>query len=209
MNVLVACEYSGVVRDAFIREGRSQNKNIYAVSCDILPSESSYGEHIQGDILQPELIDFDMFDLIIAHPPCTYLCNSGVRWLYEGGKSNIVKTNIDRQRWDDMEKGCKFFNFFLNNFKHKKICIENPVQHKYAKERIKIEPTQYIQPWMFGHGETKKTGLWLNNLPKLQPTNIVDGRDNRIHKISGKNRGKERSRFFTGIAEAMAKQRLL
>lgn len=187
MKVLIACEFSGTVRDAFANKGHT------AVSCDTLPSEKP-GNHHQGDIR--EILDED-WDLIIAHPPCTYLCNSGVRWL---------KTN--ESRWQDLDRGAAFFNLFLNH-KCPRVCIENPIPHKYAIQRFtdNQEYTQLIQPHQFGHGETKAICLWLKGLPKLIPTDIVEGREARVHRMApGPNRQKERSRFYTGIAEAMAEQ---
>lgn len=192
MKVLVACEYSGIVRDAFIRKGHD------AISVDLLPSESSLGPHFEGDIFkylnQSHIIPYT-FDLMIAHPPCTYLANSGVRWL----KNN-------QERYKLMIEACEFFDRLLVQ-PIKRICIENPIHHKYARENLLTNYSQIIQPWQFGHGETKATCLWLKSLPKLKPTNIVEGRESRIHKMApGPNRSKERSRFFVGIAEAMAEQ---
>ena len=179
MKVAVLCEYSGVVRDAFIKRGHN------AVSCDILGTESP-GPHLQGDIRD---YDWSSYDLIIAHPPCTHLCVSGARWFKD--KQKEQKEAIDFFMW--------VVNLDIN-----KICIENPVGIMSTKYR---RPDQYIQPWQFGHGETKKTGLWLKNLPLLRPTNIVNGRENRIHKMPpGPDRWKNRSRTFQGIANAMAAQ---
>lgn len=183
MKVLIACEFSGIVRDAFRARGHD------AWSCDLLPTERE-GQHIQDDIL--EILD-NNWDLMIAHPPCTRICNSGVRWLAE------------RDLWDDMDKACEFFNA-LKNAPIDKICIENPIPHKYAVAKIG-RYDQIIQPWQFGHGETKATCLWLKNLPKLKPTNIVSGREARIHKMPpSKNRGKLRSITCQGYANAMAEQ---
>ena len=184
MKVLVACEYSGAVRDAFILKGYD------AISCDLLPTDVK-GPHYQGDVF--DIIN-DGFDLMIAHPPCTRLCNSGVRWLKE------------RNLWGDMRESAHFFKRLLNsNIRH--IAIENPIMHKYAAEIIGRKADQIVQPWMFGHGETKATCLWLKNLPPLKPTNIVQGRKQRIWLLPpGPDRWKERSRTFTGIAEAMADQ---
>jgi len=184
MRVLVACEFSGIVRDAFIAKGHD------AVSCDLLPSERP-GPHIQGDVL--EILD-DGWDMMIAHPPCTRLCNSGVRWLEE------------RNLWDDLEDSATFF-WHLLNAKIPKIAIENPIPHKYAVMLIGRKYDQIIQPWQFGHGETKATCLWLKALPNLKPTNITEGREARIHKMSpGKDRGRLRSTTYQGIADAMAEQ---
>lgn len=184
MKILIACEYSGTVRDAFAALGHD------VISCDLLPSEKP-GKHYQGDVF--DIIN-DGFDLMIAHPPCTRLCNSGVRWLNE------------RNLWDEMREGALFFKRLLN-CDIPKICIENPIMHKYAKEIIGAEQSQIVQPWMFGHGETKATCLWLKGLPLLQNENVVLGRRPKIHFMSpGPERGKERSRTFQGIANAMANQ---
>lgn len=180
MKVLVACEYSGVVRDAFIRAGH------YAVSCDLLPSESNIGDHYQCDVLK--ILDHG-WDLMIAHPPCTHLAVSGARWFKEKQKE---------------QKEALEFVKILMSAPIEKIALENPVSIISSHIR---KPDQIIQPWQFGHGETKATCLWLKNLPKLQPTDIVEGREQRVHKMApGPDRWKERSRTFKGIAEAMAQQ---
>ena len=180
MNVLVACEFSGVVRDAFARRGHD------AWSCDLLPSESP-GQHIVGDALQA--LRAMLWDLLIAHPPCTYLAVSGARWF--AGR---------RQQQED----ALAFVRALMDASVGRIAIENPVS--VISSRIR-KPDQIIQPWQFGHGETKATCLWLKGLPKLVPTDIVDGRTARVHRASpGPDRWKERSRTMTGIAEAMAEQ---
>ena len=180
MRVLVACEFSLIVRDAFRTRGHD------AWSCDLLPTEKE-GQHIQSDVLDV-LLD-DNWDLMIAHPPCTHLAVSGARWF---------ETKQVEQR------KAIFFFLSLIDAPVPKICIENPVgimSTEWGK------PDQYIQPWQFGHGETKKTCLWLKNLPKLKPTNIVKGRESRIHKMSpSKDRGKLRSITYQGIADAMAEQ---
>ena len=188
-KVLVACEFSGIVRDAFIEQGHD------AWSCDLLPSESNNGPHYQDSIhhvLTKTMYDWDM---MIAHPPCTYLANSGVSWLYK-----------QEGRWAKLREGALFFKQLLEA-DIPKICIENPIMHKYAVEIIGRRQDQVIQPWQFGHGETKATCLWLKNLPKLEPTNIVNGREQRLHRLPpSPGRAKERSRTFKGIAKAMAKQ---
>lgn len=190
MKVLVACEFSGIVREAFNAKGHN------ALSCDLLPSEIP-GGHYKGDVR--EIID-DGFDLMIAHPPCTYLSNSGARWLYNKDKT------LNAERWNEMVEATKFFNDLLNA-DIPKICVENPIQHKHASKLINKKYDQILQPWQFGHGETKATCLWLKNLPKLQPTDIVEGRKDRIHKLPpSENRWKERSRTYEGIAKAMAEQ---
>ena len=161
------------------------------VFCDLLPTERE-GQHIQGDVLE---ILGDGWDLMIAHPPCTYLCNSGVRWLHE-----------DISKWPKLIKAAVFYRK-LRDAPIPKKCIENSVMHKYAKDIIGRGKVQIIQPWMFGHGETKATYLELINLPELVPTNIVEGREARIHKMSPSiERGKLRSETFQGIADAMATQ---
>ena len=186
LSVLVACEYSGIVRDAFIRRGH------YAISCDLLPTESDFGPHHQGDVLP---LVSKPWDLVIAHPPCTYLANSGVRWLHERP-----------ERWAQLDEAAALFRACLDA-NAPRIAVENPVPHKYAVERIGASYTQTVQPWQFGHGETKRTCLWLKGLPPLVPTNIVDGREARVHRMPpGPDRQKERSRFFSGIADAMADQ---
>ncbi len=179
MRVLVACEFSGTVRDAFLKAGH------YAVSCDILPSEKP-GPHYQGDVKD---IISQGWDLMVAHPPCTHLAVSGARWFKEKQK--------------EQEEALEFVRFLMNA-PIDKICIENPIS--IISSKIK-KPDQIIHPWMFGHGETKATCLWLKNLNKLTPTNIVSGREQRIHKMPpSQNRWKERSRTYSGIAEAMATQ---
>lgn len=185
MNVLVACEFSNVVRDAFIDAGHD------AVSCDVRPPENGQ-PHIEGDALDHISGDWD---LMIAHPPCTYLSNSGVRWLHE-----------KEDRWQDMIDGAVFFRKLLNaDIPH--VAVENPVIHGYARKIIGRGPDQTVQPWQFGHGETKQTCLWLENLPELEPTDVVEGRDARVHRMPpSEERSKERSRFYEGIAEAMAEQ---
>lgn len=184
MRVLVACEFSGIVRDAFAKRGHD------AWSCDLLPTERE-GNHIQGDVL--EVLN-DGWDLMIAHPPCTRLCNSGVMWLEK------------RNLWEDMRKGAEFFKMFLDA-PIGKIAVENPIMHKYAIEIIGRRQDQVIQPYMFGHGERKATCFWLKNLPLLQPTNIVRGREQRLHRLPpSEDRWKLRSMTYQGIADAMAEQ---
>lgn len=185
MKILIACEFSGVVRDEFIKLGHD------AMSCDILPTEKS-GPHYQGNLID---ILSDGWDLIIAHPPCTYLANSGVRWLH-----------TDPSRWSLLDDSCKFFKAILDS-NIPKICIENPIPHKYAVERIGQKYTQIIHPWEHGHGESKATCLWLKGLKLLTPSDIVEGREQRVWKLPpSKNRWKERSRTYPGIAKAMATQ---
>jgi len=184
MKVLIACEQSGIVREAFKKVG------IEAWSCDILPSEIYSSKHYQGDVL--DILD-DRWDMMIAHPPCTHLAVSGARWFKDKVKEQ--KEAID-------------FFMKLVNAPIPKICVENPISIMSTKYR---KPDQIIQPWMFGHGETKATCLWLKGLPKLNPTNIVDGRDNNVHKGCGFGWNtieckKARSKTFQGIADAMVDQ---
>lgn len=194
MKVLIACEFSGVVRDAFIARGHN------AWSCDIEPTEVP-GPHIQGDVL--DVLDFG-WDLMIAHPPCTYIANSGAKHLYLGMKK---ENGRNEERWKKMKEAALFYKK-LWEADIEKICVENPILLGYAEEIIAagIAP-DYLQPWQYGHGETKATGLRLKNLPNLVPTDIVEGRDNRIHFMSpGPNRGKDRSRTYEGVGSAMADQ---
>jgi hypothetical protein len=192
-RVLVACEYSGIVREAFRAHGWD------AWSCDLLPTEIP-GQHIEGDVI-PHL--GDGWDLLIGHPPCTFLCNSSAKHLYRGMKK---KNGRKPERWRDMKEGADFF-LQLWNAPVPHIAIENPVMVGHAKKLIGVTQAQTIQPWQHGHGETKATCLWLKNLPKLTPTKIVSGRTQRVHKMApGPNRWKERSRTYPGIAKAMAAQ---
>ena len=194
MNVLVACEYSGRVRDAFTKQGHS------AMSCDLLPSDSP-GEHYQGDIFD---LDFSQFDLMIAHPPCTYLSNSGVCHLHK-----------DTSRWPKLFEAGAFFKKLLNS-PIPMIAIENPIMHKYGKALIGgVKQSQVIQPWWFGHTEQKATCLWLKGLPLLTPTNDVKAQmmelpknqRERLHYLPpSADRWKVRSTTYQGIADAMAQQ---
>jgi hypothetical protein len=184
VKVLVACEFSGVVRDAFIERGHM------AHSVDLLPSERPRpGLHWQSDIVEYlDIYAFD-YDLMIAFPPCTHLAVSGARWFKE--KSAEQEQALDFVRT-------------LMDAPIERIAVENPIS--VISSRIR-KPDQIIQPWMFGHGETKATCLWLKNLPKLTPTDVVDGRTPRVHHASpGPDRWKERSRTLPGIAAAMAEQ---
>jgi len=181
LKVLVACEYSGTVRDAFIALGHD------AISCDLEPSDRP-GPHYQGDVFD---IIGNGFDLMIAHPPCTHIAVSGAR-------------HFAAKRADGRQQAAIAFFMRLAQVDIPRIAIENPV---CIMSTVWREPDQYIQPWQFGHGETKKTGLWLKNLPLLMPTNIVEGRDDRIHKMPpSPERGKLRSKTYEGIAQAMAIQ---
>ena len=184
MRVLVACEFSGTVRRAFCALGHD------AWSCDLLPAEDGDRRHIQGDIISVLGEQWrDDWELMIAHPPCTHLAASGARWW-----KDKVQEQLD---------ALAFVQQLMNAPIHR-ICIENPISKISTVIR---KPDQIIQPWQFGHGETKATCLWLKNLPPLQPTNIVEGRANRVHLMSpGPDRWKERSRTYAGIAQAMAEQ---
>jgi hypothetical protein len=220
MNVLIACEFSGVVRDAFRARGHN------AWSCDLLdaePAQSGLGHiyHFKGDArrllngnIPREMVGdsnwrdtpiFINWDLLIAHPPCTYLANSGARWLYKSDGA------IDEARWDNMQAAVTFYTTMWKA-QIKRVCVENPIWHSHAtKLFMKVAPDapkpQFVQPWWFGHGEIKATGLRLKNLPPLTPTEIVAGREPRVHHASpGPNRWKERSRTLPGLANAMAEQ---
>jgi hypothetical protein len=181
-RVLIACEFSGVVRRAFRALGHE------AYSCDLLPAEDGHWDHVQADLYK-FLPRSNGWDLMIAHPPCTHLAVSGARWFKD-------------KHWEQ-QAALRFVHFLLDQpIPH--IALENPIS--IISSRIR-KPDQIIQPWQFGHGETKATCLWLKNLPKLVPTNIVEGREARIHKMPpGPDRWKERSRTFQGIADAMAAQ---
>ena len=195
MKILVACEYSGRVRSAFRDMGHD------AWSCDLLAAEDNSPHHIHGDVLG--LLNHG-WDLMIAHPPCTYLTNSGVSWLHKRP-----------ERWELLNDGAAFFKALLDA-PIPKIAIENPIMHKYAKDLIGgVKQSQVIHPWMFGHAEQKATCLWLKGLPLLMPTNNVkaqmmqlpDNERQRLHYLPpGPDRWKERSRTYIGIANAMAEQ---
>jgi hypothetical protein len=195
MRVLVACEFSGIVRNAFLARGHD------AWSCDLLPAEDGSNRHITGDARDILGDGWDL--LIVAHPPCTRLCNSGVRWL-----SSPPPGRTREAMWADLAEGAALFGAFWNA-PVKRIAIENPVMHRHAKALIPnyAEFAQSVQPWQFGHPETKRTCLWLKELPPLEPTRIVEGREARVHRMPpGPDRWRERSRFFPGIAAAMAEQ---
>lgn len=181
MKVLIACEYSGRVRDAFIARGHE------AMSCDLLPTDAP-GPHYQGDVF--DVIDYP-WDLMIAHPPCTHLSVSGARHFAE-------------KRMDGRQQAAAAFFMRLARAPIPKIAIENPV---CVMSSLYRPADQIIQPWMFGHGETKATCLWLKGLKLLRPTDIVDGREPRIHFMPpSEDRWKLRSETYMGIAEAMADQ---
>lgn len=194
LRVLVACEYSGKVREAFRKLGHD------AWSCDLLPADDNSPYHYQGDVF--DIID-QGWDLMIAHPPCTYLTNAGVSWLYR-----------KEGRWDQMRDGAEFFRRLLEA-PIDKIAVENPIMHKYAVEIIGRRQDQVIQPWMFGHMEQKATCLWLKGLPELKSTNNVKEEmlklpktvAQRLHYLPpSKDRWKIRSETYQGIADAMAEQ---
>ncbi len=179
MKVLVACEFSGVVRDAFKKRGHD------AWSCDLLDTEVP-GNHFQQDVLS--VLDSG-WDLMIAHPPCTHLAVSGARWF--------------KEKQEEQKEALNFVRALLDA-PIGKIALENPIS--IISSRIR-KPDQIIQPWQFGHGETKATCLWLKGLPNLVPTNIVSGREARVHRMPpSPDRWKERSKTFAGIAQAMAAQ---
>jgi len=198
MRVLVACEYSGRVREAFRARGHD------AWSCDLLPSEDNSKFHIQGDAIHaalegcPCVADWlyaftyhRPWDLMIAHPPCTHLAVSGAR-------------HFEAKRADGRQQEAIEFFLSLARAPVPLIAIENPV---CVKSSVWRKPDQVIQPWQYGHGETKATCLWLKGLPPLIPTDIVEGREPRVHRMPpGPNRWKERSRTYQGIANAMAAQ---
>lgn len=187
MKVLIACEFSQIVTEAFIKKGHD------AMSCDWECEGEKGLPHYKGDVR--DLLK-EYWDMIIAFPDCDFLANSGVRWLHE-----------KPGRWKKMEEGAEFFNLFLDH-PCKKIAAENPIQHGYARELIR-KYDQLIQPWQFGHTTSKATCLWLKNLPPLIYTGIIPKhlRTDEIHREPpGPDRKKNRSRTFQGIADAMAEQ---
>lgn len=180
LRILIACEYSGRVREGFRKLGHD------AWSCDLLPADDNSSYHIQDDVLHH--LDKE-WDIMIAHPPCTHLAVSGARWFKD---KKLEQTEA-------LEFVQKLLDAPIN-----KIALENPVSIISSKIR---KPDQVIQPWQFGHGETKATCLWLKNLPLLKPTNVVEGRENKVWRIGpSKNRWKIRSLTYQGIADAMATQ---
>lgn len=229
MRVLVACETSGRVRDAFRALGHE------AWSCDQLPAEGAQTWHLHGDVrrvlagqIPPDMVAdsvwrdtplFRQWDLLIAHPPCTYLCNSGVRWLTTIPKIQKPGTLYGEARRAAMGEAAELFADLLT-CGIPRIAVENPVMHGHAREALRLSLLlretdttgreyfdQSIQPWQFGHGEVKRTCLWLRGLPALQPTEIVSGREAKVHRMSpGPERWRERSRTYQGVAEAMAAQ---
>jgi hypothetical protein len=203
-RVLIACEFSGTVRNAFLARGHD------AWSCDLLPSEDGSNRHITGDAR--DILDDGWDYLIVAHPPCTRLCNSGVRWLTVPPKAKT----LDQIRAELAEGAALFSTFWNAAIPH--IAVENPVMHSHAKALITnfAPAAQTVQPWQFGDPAFKATGLYLRNLPRLRPTQILTppakGTDDhkawsRVHRMPpGPNRARDRSRFFPGIAAAMADQ---
>jgi hypothetical protein len=203
VRVLVGAETSGKVREAFRKMGHD------AFSCDILPADDNSPFHYQTDLIG--LLESGLeWDLLIAHPPCTFLSNSGVRWLYRKGTRERVEW-----RWAALEAGARFFSAVLHA-RITKVAIENPIQHKHAKRLIGVAPSQIIQPWQFGHKEMKATCLWLKGLPALRPTAIVgppprDAKARRawavVHRLPpSAEHWKLRSETYQGIADAMAAQ---
>lgn len=218
-RILVACEYSGVVRDAFAARGWD------AWSCDLLESERSGAQHYVGDVR--DMLEQD-WDLMVAHPPCTFLSNSGAKHLYVDwtleqrvhymevlGEELTGRSPIpDIERWKNMQEAADFFNLLWNaDVPH--VAVENPVMHGHGIKRVNGRATQFVQPWMFGHLETKRTGFRLKNLPPLVPSDNVfetfktlpKSETHKVHRMSpGPDRWKERSRTYQGIGDAMAEQ---
>jgi len=202
VKILIACEFSGVVRQAF------RNLEHEAWSCDLLPAEDGSRFHMQGDVLQILSARVEPWDLMIAHPPCTRLCNSGVRWLHTPPKGKTKE-----QMWRELDQACDFYKR-LRDAPIRRKCVENPIMHRYAVERCSPSYRQYVQPWWFGDKAFKAVGLELINLPVLQPTNKLTPPEkgteehaawSKVHRASpGKDRWKERSRTYQGLAEAMA-----
>ncbi len=204
MKILIACETSGTVRNAFLNRGHD------AWSCDVLPSDDLTNRHIQDDVL--EVLKMESWDmLMVAHPPCTRLCNSGVRWLHKAPPGKTLS-----EMWEQLDQGAELFSK-LWNADVPRVAIENPVMHKHAKARIKnFQPfAQSVQPYEFADSIdaedniSKRTCLWLRNLPPLIKTGTLTRETARhdIHNASpGKDRWKVRSKFHKGIAEAMADQ---
>lgn len=202
MRVLVGCEYSGTVRDAFIRAGHD------AMSCDLLPTDSP-GPHYQGDIFD---VIRDGWDMAIFHPPCTYLTNSANASLYRTESKGGAP--VGPERWKALIDAAVFFRALLNA-PIPKVAVENPIMNSYAARIVGQRQAQVVQPWMFGHPERKATGLWLRGLPRLEPTNNVQAemlalpvqQQHRLHWLSpSKDRWKLRSTTFPGLAAAMASQ---
>lgn len=204
MKVLIGCEQSGIVRDAFLARGHD------AWSCDLLPSDTPSNRHIVGDVRD---VMQDRWDLLaVMHPPCTRLFNSGVRWLHEPPPGRTR-----REMWTELDEGAALFSAVWNVSHIPRVAVENPVMHRHAKARIRsfAPAAQSVQPWQFGtdpdgpDNEKKRTCLWLRGLQRLVPTGTLDGSTARasVHRASpGAGRRKARSRFFPGLAAAMADQ---
>lgn len=203
LRVLVGCETSGIVRRAFLDLGHD------AWSCDLLPADDRSNRHMQCDVR--DVLDMGWDLLAVMHPPCTRLCNSGVRWLRKPPAGRSLA-----DMWAELDEGAALFSTCWNA-PVPRVAIENPVMHRHAKERIEnYQPfSQSVQPWQFGtdkdgpDNEKKRTCLWLRGLPKLKPTGTLDGTTARdsVHKASpGPDRWKARSKFFPGLAAAMADQ---
>lgn len=205
MKILIGCEQSGIVRDAFNEAGHD------AWSCDLLPAETPSNRHIIGDVR--DVMMWDDWDMLaVMHPPCTRLCNSGVRWLHKAPPGRTLP-----DMWAELDAGAELFSDLWNVAHIDRVAVENPVMHKHAKSRIRnFQPAaQSVQPWQFAtdpdgpDNEKKRTCLWLRGLPALVPTGTLDGSTARdsVHKASpGADRWKLRSKFFPGIAAAMANQ---
>jgi len=204
MKVLIGCETSGTVRDAFLEAGHD------TWSCDVLPSDTPSNRHITGDIREVMQGDWDL--MAVMHPPCTRLCNSGVRWLHKAPPNRTLP-----EMWAELDEGAALFSDVWNVPHIPMVAVENPVMHKHAKERIVNyeDFAQSVQPWQFAEAEDsadnvkKRTCFWLRNLPKLTATGTLDGSTARdeCHKAPpSKDRWKIRSKFYTGVAEAMANQ---
>ena len=192
LRALVACEESGAVRRALRARGYE------AWSCDLQPAADDSPFHLQCDVRE---VLADPWGLLIAHPVCRFLTNSGVRWLTNPDGSR------NEPRWADMQAGVEFFRLFDRADHIPYRAVENPIMHGHALALVGRRADQFIQPWQFGHGEIKATGWWLHNLPKLRPTNIVEGREARVHRMPpGPDREKLRSRTLEGVAKAVAEQ---
>lgn len=212
MKVLTACEFSGVVRDAFAAKGHK------AYSCDLVETEADPRRHFIKDAIK--IINQYDWDLVIAFPPCTYLCRSGQRWLWKDSRKPhhdavISKETRNEERWQSMIAAVQFYREIyhacFNHYTVKAFCIENPGFNSYARlfleDHVPLNQIQFIYPHDFGHNEFKETGLLLSGLPQLKPTQIVEPRRHRIYKIGqSPDQGRERSRFLPGIAAAMADQ---
>lgn len=199
LRVLVACEFSGRVREAFILHGHD------AVSCDWAYDTEIPGPHYKGDVRD---ILYEGWDLMVAHPDCTYLANSGVQWLTRTPKNPSANVLYGAARWEAMQEAAEFFNL-LRHAPIKSIAVENPIPHRFAVEAIGESYTQLIQPWQFGEVESKATCLWLKNLPLLIPSEVIpkEKRKQSLHKLApSENRAHERGRTFQGIANAFAEQ---